>query len=179
MFLLHALQSPINIGMILRTAEVFETGVMIYDAHGVMKGDAIETIADFACGALGRRPPLVFDRAEDCVARVKGRLIATGLDENAKPLPYHKWQSDDCVVLGNEYDGLPDPLVARADSVIWVPTSSQYLPKPISASPIDPHRVERVRNNGDTSLNVAATAAIIAYSRYQAMQPAIAPGRKG
>lgn len=175
MFLLYALQSPINIGMILRTAEVFEASVIIYDAHGVMAGDAIETIADFACGALGRRPPLVFDRAEDCLARVKGRLIATGLDENAKPLPYHKWKSGDCVVLGNEYDGLPGPLIARADSVVWVPTSSQYLPKPISASPIDPHRVEHVRNNGCTSLNVAATAAIIAYSQYEAMQRAVAP----
>ncbi len=177
MFLLHALQSPTNIGMILRTAEVFETRVIGFDPHGVMRGMHLERIADFACGALGRHPPIASDDLEFCLAQVPGRLIATGLGGNAKPLAFHKWNGDDCVVLGNEYDGLPDAFSARADSTLWIPTTDQHLPKPKSTVPIDATRVEGVRNDGDASLNVAAAAAIIGYARFQALKPLVAPKR--
>lgn len=175
MFLLFALQSPTNIGMILRTAEVFETRVIVFDPHGVMSSEHIEKIADFACGALGRRPPVVSDDIAECLSHVEGRLIATGLGSNAKPLPFHQWEEGDCIVLGNEYDGVPDDFASRTDSMIWVPTTDQHLPKPRSTNPIDPNRVENVRNNGDASLNVAATAAIIGYTRFQALKPLLVP----
>jgi tRNA G18 (ribose-2'-O)-methylase SpoU len=173
MFLLHSLQSPINIGMILRTAEVFGQGVTIYDPHDVMRGDNLNVVADFGCGSLGRRPPFVSADLGICLAKVQGRLIAATLDGNAKPLGSFEWRQDDCVVLGNEYDGLSSEFSSSADQRVWVPVPPGYLPKPTSISPIDPSRVEPVRNNGSVSLNVAATAAIIGYSIFatQAAMP--------
>lgn len=168
MFLLHALQSPINVGMILRSAEAFGQSVVICDTHNVMGDENLSVVADFACGALGRRPPAVEVDLDACLARVKGRLIATGFGDNAVPLTYSKWLNDDCIIFGNEYDGLPGSVLGRADMTIWVPLPSQHLPKPISANPIDPARSASVRNNGQPSLNVAATAAIIAHDVYAA-----------
>lgn len=177
MFLLHALQSPINIGMILRTAEVFGHGVVIYDPHDVMRGDNLNTVADFGCGSFGRRPPFVSVDLETCLARVPGRLIATTLEGNAKPLSSFGWEQSDCVVLGNEYDGLPPEFTSRADQRLWVPVPPGHLPKPASLSPIDPARTQAVRDNGSVSLNVAATAAIIGHSIFSAK--ASIPGLPG
>lgn len=165
MFLLHSLQSPINIGMILRSAEAYGQSVVICDTHNVVE-DNLSTIADFACGALGRRPPIVETCFEACQPHVKGRLLATGFDQNAVPLNFATWKDSDCIVFGNEYEGLPRPVLDLADAQIWVPMPSQKLPKPTSASPIDPSRTEGVSNNGQPTLNVAATAVIIAHNIY-------------
>lgn len=168
MFLLHSLQSPINIGMILRTAEVYEQTVVVFDTHGVMNDARLETVADFACGALGRRPPVVETSLERCLERVGGRMILTGFGADAVPLSGMKWKSEDCVVFGNEYDGIDISGLERAHATVWVPTTDQHLPKPRSTSPIDPTRVEDVRRNGGVTLNVSATAAIIGYSMFLA-----------
>ena len=175
MFLLHSLQSPINVGMILRSAEVYEQAVMILDTHKLMRGAKLEIVADFACGALGRRPPIVETRLAACLDRVKGRLIGTGFGPNATPLQHMSWKPGDCVIFGNEYDGLAIDDIQGLQSAVWVPTPDKYLPKPRSINPIDPGRTESVRNDGGTSLNVAATAAIIAYEMFQADIVRIAP----
>lgn len=167
MFLLYSLQSPINVGMILRSAEVYGQAVVILDSHGVMRGNKLNVVADFACGALGRRPPIVEQTAAACLDRIKGRLVGTGFGPSAVPLSNMTWRPGDCVVFGNEYDGLTAD-IDRMATTVWVPTPDQHLPKPRSISPIDPGRVAGVRNEGATSLNVAATAAIVAYQMYQA-----------
>src|SRR5262249_52793385 len=116
-FLLYDLQSPINIGIILRTAEVYQFKVSILDSHGVL-GDRekLNTTEDFACGAMSRR---VFQRLENpaAVARLRSgrRLVATSIAPNAFPLSNFHFARDDLIALGNEYDGLPDDLVASAD----------------------------------------------------------------
>ena len=173
MFLLHSLQSAINIGMILRTAEVYHQSVLILDTHGIMKGQGLEVVADFACGALGRRPPIVETRLDICLQRVTGRLISTGFGPNATPLAYMSWRPGDCVVFGNEYDGLEEAGLERAADTVWVPTPDQHLPKPRSISPIDPFRTQGVANDGGVSLNVAATAAIIGYAIFMAGAPTL------
>lgn len=170
MFLLHSLQSPINIGMLLRTAEVFGQSVVVLDAHDVLRRE-IDTIADFACGALGRRPPIVETQWEACLAHVPGRLVATSFEPNAKPLHAFTWREDDCIAFGNEYDGLPPDFTKVAQTSVWVPTPTQYLPKPKSTRPIDPSRTDGVKDDGNVSLNVAASAAIIAHAIYQATAP--------
>lgn len=171
MFLLHSLQSPINVGMILRTAEVFEQSVVILDAHGLMSDERLEVVADFACGALGRRPPIVETSLERCLERVGGRVILTGFDANAIPLPQVDWKSGDCVVFGNEYDGLDKSGISDAWATVWVPTTDQSLPKPSSINPIDPTRTEGVSHNGRATLNVSAVAAIIGHSIFSARFP--------
>ncbi|MEO0668236.1 MAG: TrmH family RNA methyltransferase [Pseudomonadota bacterium] len=168
MFLLHSLQSPINVGMILRTAEVYEQPVVVLDTHGVMLGERLKTVADFACGALGRHPPAVETSLKRCLERVTGRMILTGFDGNAVPLSEMKWKPGDCVAFGNEYDGLDLSGMDKAQATVWIQTTDQHLPKPRSINPIDPTRVEEVRRNGGATLNVAAAAAIIGYSMFSA-----------
>ena len=54
--LLVGLQSPINIGMILRVAETYQFHVSVIDRFGVLADTAkLGVIGDFACGALARR----------------------------------------------------------------------------------------------------------------------------
>ena len=173
MFLLYSLQSPINIGMILRSAEVYGHGVVILDTFGVMRGEKLEVVADFACGALGRSPPIVETSLSASLGHITGRLIGTGFGHGATPLQHMSWQQDDCVVLGNEYDGLEAVMIQRMQKTVWVPTPDRHLPKPRSTTPIDPARTKGVRNDGGTSLNVAATTAIIAHQMFQARNTGI------
>ena len=50
-FLLYGLQSPINIGMILRVAETYRFHVAIYDPFCLLDHpDKLRTISDFSCG---------------------------------------------------------------------------------------------------------------------------------
>src|SRR5262249_22489232 len=61
--LLYGLQSPINIGMILRVAETYRARISIFDPHRVLDdAERLVTIKDFACGALERRG---FQRLDD------------------------------------------------------------------------------------------------------------------
>ena len=54
--LLYELQSPINIGTILRIAEAYHFKVSILDPHGVLEDpQKLPTVKDFACGAISRR----------------------------------------------------------------------------------------------------------------------------
>jgi len=165
MLILENLQSPINLGMILRTAEVYQVRVGVLDPHGVLSGDRLATVADFACGALGRNPPYVARGEDDLVDWAPGRIIATSLEFGESPQTFG-WRADDCIVLGNEYDGISEAMTRRTNGAIRIPLPSAFLPKPKSISPIDPDRTAPVRNDGTPSLNVAAAAAVILAYRY-------------
>lgn len=163
--MLYGLQSPINIGMILRVAESFGADVVVADVHQVLRDSAkLQTISDFACGALQRRPPLIihdmaqFDRP--------GRLISTTIDKDSLSLPDLVWQTGDTVILGNEYDGVPEDIHRASDLQLRIPMPAGHFPKPRSVSPIDPTRTTPVSRPGEPSLNVALAAGIIAYSAY-------------
>jgi tRNA G18 (ribose-2'-O)-methylase SpoU len=165
---LHELQSPINIGMILRIAEVYQFTVSLLDRHGVLDDpQKLPTISDFACGALSRRP---VNRLQDASAlarlRKSRRLIVTSIGKNARSLLNFHFSPGDLIVLGNEYDGLPDEVAASADVLLHVPTPAAWLPKERSFSPIDPARIESVSRQGQPSLNVAMTAGILCYAAY-------------
>jgi tRNA G18 (ribose-2'-O)-methylase SpoU len=165
-FLLYGLQSPINIGMILRVAETYHAGVAIYDPHGVLDDpDKFNTIKDFSCGAAARRS---FRRIGDAAALTRmlagRRLVSTSIDAGTRALPCHRFGRGDVVALGNEYDGLPDDIIRRADTVLHVPMPFGWTPKPKAMHPIDPARAAPVARDGQPSLNVAMTAAIICYA---------------
>lgn len=162
--LLWGLQSPINIGMILRSAEVFGVAVVVHDVHAVFDDPArLRTISDFACGALQRVPPR---RIGPQSITEDSRLVATSLEPGATPLPDFRFALSDCLILGNEYDGVPADLVARADIRLRIPMPEGFLPKPPSHNPIDPSRTLPVAHDGRPNLNVAAAAAILFYAAW-------------
>lgn len=168
--LLVGLQSPINIGMILRVAETYRFRVSILDRFRVLDEPAkLQTITDFACGALARQSRR--DIADDdALARLREgrRLIATSIEAGAVSLSDYRARAGDIVALGNEYDGLSDALVASADAVLRIPMPNVWTPKPKSLHPIDPSRTRPVARDGNPNLNVAMTAAIICHAAYQA-----------
>lgn len=176
--LLWQVQSPINLGMILRIAETFAAPVHVFDPSDAL-GDPQrrETIGDFACGALERRPPqAVAGQAQLRELRGPGRLVATTID-GAVPLTDFTWRAGDLVAIGNEYDGLPAELVAAADVRLCIPLPDVHVPKPKSRSPIDPARAAGVSREGRPNLNAAMATAIIAYDAYCKLHGAAAAGR--
>ena len=167
--LLYALQSPINIGMLLRVAEVYQRTVLIVDEHRVFdREDARKTISDFSTGALQRQPPIFIssDDASNTQKRGVGRLIATTSSSDAVSAWGFDWRESDCLVLGNEYDGLPISFEQKADVLLTVPMPDGFLPKTPSFSPIDVARSKSVRNDGKPSLNVATAGAILSFLAY-------------
>lgn len=165
---LYGLQSPVNIGMILRLAETFQFNVSIFDPSGILiDPDKFRTMKDFACGAMSRRGFYCFDE-RSALAKLRSgrRLIATSISRNAQPLKNFHFLPRDLIALGNEYDGLPDDVVASADVLLRVPTPAVWMPKERSHSPIDPLRSVPVARDGQPSLNVAVAAGILCYSAY-------------
>ncbi len=167
-FLLYGLQSPINIGMILRVAETYRFYVSIYDPFCVLdRPDNLRTISDFSCGALPRRG--FRDLADDAaIARIlRGRrLVATSIVPTRFALPDFSFCRGDVFALGNEYDGLPEGLLSQADPVLHIPMPPGFMPKPKALHPIDPDRTAPVARDGQPNLNVAITAAILCYAAY-------------
>jgi tRNA G18 (ribose-2'-O)-methylase SpoU len=167
-FLLYALQSPINIGMILRVAETYRFHVSIYDPFCVLDHpDKLRTISDFSCGALPRRG--FRELADDAaVARIlRGRrLIATSILPTSCALPDFSFCRGDVFALGNEYDGLPNALLSQSDAVLHIPMPPGFMPKPKALHPIDPDRTAPVARDGQPNLNVAMTAGILCYGAY-------------
>jgi tRNA G18 (ribose-2'-O)-methylase SpoU len=166
-FLLYGLQSPINIGMILRVAETYRFDVAVYDRYGVLDDpDKLNTVKDFSCGAATRRPlQKIADEAGLDRLLVGRRLVSTSIDSRSCPLPRHSFARGDLVALGNEYDGLPDDMIARAGSILHIPMPAGWAPKPKALRPIDPTR-SGVARDGQPSLNVAMAAAVICYAAF-------------
>jgi tRNA(Leu) C34 or U34 (ribose-2'-O)-methylase TrmL len=166
--LLWGLQSPINIGIVLRIAEAYQFHVSLHDPHGVLDDpQRLSTARDFACGAMSRRTiNRIADRAELARLCLGRRLVATAAGGNAQPLPGFRFHPGDVIALGNEYDGLPAEIVDGAAALIQVPTPAVWMPKERSRSPIDPGRAAPVSRDGQACLNVAVTAGIVCYAAY-------------
>jgi tRNA G18 (ribose-2'-O)-methylase SpoU len=163
----YAVQSPTNIGMILRVAEAYGMAVSIFDPHGVLaEPEKRKTIEDFSCGSLRRRGFALLSRPQDVLAARAGRrLIVTSIVAGGSPLPATEFRSGDLIVLGNEYDGVPPEMLAEADVSLHIPMPDVWMPKPASWYPIDPSK-SSVARDGTPNLNVAMSAAIICYAAY-------------
>lgn len=167
-FLLYGLQSPINIGMILRVAETYQFRTSIYDQFRVLDNpEQFSTIKDFACGAVSRLGfNVLADEAALAQALQGRRLVATSIVPTGCVLPDYKFCRGDLFALGNEYDGLPDAILSRAASVLHIPMPAGWTPKPGAQRPIDPSRTAPVARDGQPNLNVAMTAGILCYAAY-------------
>ncbi len=166
--LLYGLQSPINIGMILRVCETYGFRVSIYDEHRVLEDSAkLATISDFACGAMTRWGFYTIKDKAELTGMFRGRrLIATSIERTAVSLADHRFESGDAYVLGNEYDGLSEDFLREADLLLTIPMPQVWTPKPKSLKPIDPTRNRAVARDGQPNLNVAISAGIICYAAF-------------
>ncbi|NDE90399.1 MAG: hypothetical protein EB059_04565 [Alphaproteobacteria bacterium] len=166
--LLYDLQSPVNLGQILRVAETFQIPVQVYDPRSILTdANHYPTISDFSCGAYDRLTSARLLNAERLKDTLQSkRIIATALTDKAITLPQYVFQDGDVILLGNEYDGLPQSVMDNAAEKLYIPLPSANLPKPRSFSPIDKTREESVAAEGIPNLSVSMTAAIIAYEIY-------------
>jgi tRNA G18 (ribose-2'-O)-methylase SpoU len=166
--LLHDLASPINIGMILRVAETYRMPVAVFDPRGVVKGQALSTISDFACGALERLGVGHIEEEADLLRVLStGRIVGTAIEPPTVPLPEFVFSRSDIILIGGEYDGLPPELLERTAVNVTIPMCDVWTPKPRSVSPIDPSRTKPVRSDGTPSLNAAMSAVILAYHAFR------------
>jgi tRNA G18 (ribose-2'-O)-methylase SpoU len=165
--LLCGLQSPINCGMILRSAEAYGHTVTIHDSFGIFSDrQKSETVSDFACGALQRHPPVMLDDLMEHLKSAQARIIATAIAGDTHVAHSFKWRPDDIVLVGNEYDGLDSGLVDMSDCRVRIQMPPGHLPKPKSFQPIDRQRHKDVNNNGAPNLNTAVATSIICYLSY-------------
>jgi tRNA G18 (ribose-2'-O)-methylase SpoU len=163
--ILCGVQSPINIGMMLRSAEVYRARVCIWDYHGVMDDPAkLRTISDFACGALQRCPPKI--RRDWTSMLGEGRFIATDIEPDCSAHISFEWRETDQILIGNEYDGIPAEVLAKATDRVTIPMPPGHFPKPMSNSPIDPNRSNPPASFGQPSLNAAVAASILLSTAY-------------
>lgn len=165
------LQSPINIGMLLRVGEMYRRQVFISDIHNVFSSrTSRQTISDFAVGALQRLDIGWAERNDlSTLATPNGsRMLGTDSTQSAQNAFDFDWRVTDNIVLGNEYDGLGETMLTL-DHVLTIPMPEGYYPKPRSYDPIDPNRSRRVANEGTPSLNVAMAGTALCAIAYNAL----------
>lgn len=160
-------QSGVNIGQILRTAEMFQIDARIYDLAGTLR-DTIKgrTAEDFACGAATRLNDYLIEDFAAYQAAHTGRMVATCLSPDATPLNEFVFQPHDTILFGNEYDGLPADIVDTADAKLYIPLPPAMVVKPKSHRPIDPARMTGVAQEGLPNLSLSMSVAIVAYEVY-------------
>jgi len=164
--LLYGLQSPINVGAVLRAAETLALKVDIWDEAGLFADPAKrDCIADFSCGAFARGAFRLLDqrpRAGDA----RGRAVATCLADDAIPLPEFRFEAGDRIAIGNEYDGLPQSFIAAAGARLSIPMANVWTPKPPSRNPIDPGRAPRDPDDGAPVFSAPMAAGIVGYAAF-------------
>ncbi|MGD0910712.1 MAG: RNA methyltransferase [Terracidiphilus sp.] len=146
---LAGLQDPGNLGTILRSAEAFgATGIVALSGTvSAWNPKAVRASA----GSVFRVPYLT-SNVEDCIPRlhrVEATIFAT-LSRAAQEAHQANLAKPVAMIIGNEGNGVPGELVARADSTITIP-----CPGPVE------------------SLNAAVAASVLLYeaARQRAAQP--------
>jgi TrmH family RNA methyltransferase len=146
---LAGLQDPGNLGAVLRSAEAF-------GANGVLSlpgtVSAWNPKAVRASTGSVFRVPLLAVTAEECFARLRaaGVKILAASVRNAEPVHLSDLTGPSALLIGNEGNGLPPELAARADAAITI-----LCPGPVE------------------SLNAAVAAGVLLYevSRQRFAQP--------
>ena len=120
--ILDHVQSPFNVGSILRTSAAFRVD------HLWLVGDtAAPTNAKTAKTALGSQRFVEWtwqDTARDAAsaARKDGyRVVGLELTDDAVPLPELAVEGRVCLVIGHEERGLPAATLAACDAVTYIP----------------------------------------------------------
>jgi tRNA (guanosine-2'-O-)-methyltransferase len=119
---LDNVQSPFNVGSILRTAAALRVD------HLWLAGEtASPTNAKTEKTALGSQRFVEWtwhDTAADAVAVARGegyRIVGLELTDDATPLPDITVDGPTCLVIGHEDRGLPPATLALCDAVTFIP----------------------------------------------------------
>jgi tRNA (guanosine-2'-O-)-methyltransferase len=120
--ILDHVQSPFNVGSILRTAAAFRVD------HLWLVGDtAAPTSAKTAKTALGSQRFVDWtwrDTAAEAASAARGdgyRVVGLELTDDAVPLPELAVEVPVCLVVGNEDRGLTAATLAACDAVTYIP----------------------------------------------------------
>lgn len=148
---LAGLQDPGNLGTILRSAEAFgATGLV--SLPGTVS--AWNTKAVRASAGSLFRVPVIAAGAEDCLARLReaGVKVLATTARRTKAADLAKLAGSVALIIGNEGNGVPGALVARADGTVSIP-----CPGPVE------------------SLNAAVAAGVLLYeaARQRAAHPLV------
>ncbi len=154
---LAGLQDPGNLGTILRSAEAFgATGVV--SLPGTVSAWNAKAVRASAGSVF--RVPLIAAEIEDCIPRLHGAGLAifAALSQGAQQAHSADLARPVALIIGNEGNGVPGALAARADSTITIP-----FPGPVE------------------SLNAAVAASVLLYeaSRQRAMASGTASKNRG
>jgi TrmH family RNA methyltransferase len=154
---LASLQDPGNLGTILRSAEAFgATGVV--SLPGTVSAWNAKAVRASAGSVF--RVPLIAAEIEDCIPRLHGAGLAifAALSQGAQQAHSADFARPVALIIGNEGNGVPGALAARADSTITIP-----FPGPVE------------------SLNAAVAASVLLYeaSRQRAMASGTASKNRG
>ncbi len=138
---LDGISNPQNLGMILRSASAGHIDAVLWSR----KGNAAlgPLVIKASAGTLYRAPLVLCDsQLEALKALAQKDFEICSLEANAsQSLFTHKPAGNVAYVLGNETDGVSQPVAKLADTALSIPM-----------------------NNGVESLNVAVTASLIAYA---------------
>jgi TrmH family RNA methyltransferase len=146
---LAGLQDPGNLGTILRSAEAFgATGIVALT--GTVSAWNPKAVRASAGSVF--RVPLVAATVDETIPRLhaSGAKIYATLSSRAEPATLVDWAAPAAIIIGNEGNGIPGSLVARADAAITIP-----CPGPVE------------------SLNAAVAASVLLYeaARQRAAKP--------
>ena len=119
---LDNVQSPFNVGSILRTAAALRV-----DHLWLVGETASPTHTKTAKTALGSQRFVEWTWHETAVAAVEAaheagyRVVGLELTDDATPLPDLTVDGPTCLVIGHEDRGLPPATLARCDEVTFIP----------------------------------------------------------
>ena len=135
---LESVQDPVNLGTILRTAEAFGVSAVILtrDCCDIYS----PKVARGSMGAVFRQPFTVTDDLPAFIERFNtfGTSYAAVLNDNSVPLQNCDFHGAVMAVVGNEGNGLSDPVIHACTHPLYIPM-----------------------RGGAESLNVSAAAGII------------------
>jgi tRNA (guanosine-2'-O-)-methyltransferase len=120
--LLDSVQTPYNVGAIVRTAaaerveRLYLAGATIAPSHPASRKVSLSTERFVEWTA--------YEKVDDAIAAVKAdgfRLVGLELAEGAVPLPEAVLGTDVCLALGHEDRGLSPVTLAACDEVAFIP----------------------------------------------------------
>jgi len=154
---LAGLQDPGNLGTILRSAEAFgATGVV--SLPGTVSAWNQKAVRASAGSVF--RVPFLTSEIDECIPRLHGAGLAifAALSHGAQQAHSADLARAVALIIGNEGNGVPGALAARADGTITIP-----FPGPVE------------------SLNAAVAASVLLYeaSRQRAARPVISRRERG
>ena len=125
---LHEVHDPGNVGTILRSASAFGAGSV------VLGPDTADPFSPKAVRAsMGAVFEVALARAGDDPAQLPGTTVALVADGGI-PLAEAALTGPVTLLIGSERDGLPDELVARADTVARIPIHNHSLNAAMAAT---------------------------------------------